>query len=167
MIFGMSCEWASRMTAAAMRVSAMAALCRGFFPSAMLTASGKVSGVPVCPASGIDSMAASAASRTARANAILEYRDEWRLRVAGIGMCETPNIAMPLLCLCRAWTATIECKGLHQQSDHASDHERCGPYQVEIEPRLAENREAELAINHPRDDAGDCKVGGRMDRGGE
>src|SRR5271165_5836279 len=49
-IFGISGERASRIAAAEMRVSASAALCSGFFASARLTASGKVSGVPVCAA---------------------------------------------------------------------------------------------------------------------
>ncbi len=58
-------------------------------------------------------------------------------------------------------------KKLHQESDHAGHHECSGPYQVEIEPRLAKNREAKLAIDHPRDDPSDSKIGSSMDHGGE
>jgi len=34
-------------------------------------------------------------------------------------------------------SANKKLKTLHQQSDHAGDHERCGPYPVEIQPGLA------------------------------
>ena len=56
---------------------------------------------------------------------------------------------------------------LHPQSDHAGHNERCSPYQVEIEPGLAKNREYKLAIDHPCDDPSDSKIGSSMDRGGE
>jgi hypothetical protein len=93
MIFGISGERASRTPAAEMRVSAIAALCRGFFSSAILTASGKVSGV--CAVSGIANMTTSAANRTACVNAILDDRDDWLLKMSGIGVRETSNIARP------------------------------------------------------------------------
>jgi hypothetical protein len=48
---------------------------------------------------------------------------------------------------------------LHPQSDHAGHNERCSPYQVEIEPGLAKNREYKLAIDHPCDDPSDSKIG--------
>jgi len=56
---------------------------------------------------------------------------------------------------------------VHQQSDQAGDHECRSPYQVEIDPVLPENREAELAIDHPRDEPCNRKIGDRMDCGGE
>src|SRR5437763_7900089 len=56
---------------------------------------------------------------------------------------------------------------LHQQSDQAGNHERCTPYQVDIEPRLAESREAKLAINRPCYQPCDCKVGSCMDHRGK
>src|SRR5215469_13151508 len=52
---------------------------------------------------------------------------------------------------------------LHKQSDDARDHERHAPHQVEIEPRLAQNREAELAIDHPCYESGHHKISGGMD----
>jgi hypothetical protein len=82
----------TRMTAAEMRVSAIAALWTGFLSSAVLTASGKVSGVPVCQPAASTAWQRVPRNRTPCANAFLEYRDEWLLRVARIGMCETPNI---------------------------------------------------------------------------
>ena len=56
---------------------------------------------------------------------------------------------------------------LHPQSDHAGHNERCSPYQVEIEPGLAKNRESKLAIDPPCDDPSDSKIGSSMDCGGE
>ena len=56
---------------------------------------------------------------------------------------------------------------LHQQRDHAGDHECYSPHQVEIEPGLAQDREAKLAVDHPRDESGDRKISRRVDRGGK
>jgi hypothetical protein len=46
-------------------------------------------------------------------------------------------------------------------------YERSCPDQIEVEPRLAEKCEAELSIYHPGDQPCDCKIGNRMDPGGE
>ena len=56
---------------------------------------------------------------------------------------------------------------LYQEGDQTRGHERSCPDQVEVEPRLTEKCEAELLIDHPRDQPCDCKIGDRMDAGGE
>ena len=54
---------------------------------------------------------------------------------------------------------------LHHQGHNAGYYERNRPHQVEVEPGLAENREANLRIDHPRDKSSDSKVGGGMNPG--
>ncbi len=56
---------------------------------------------------------------------------------------------------------------LYQEGDKTCGHERSCLDQVEVEPRLAEKCEAKLSINHPSDQPRDCKIGSRVDAGGE
>ena len=56
---------------------------------------------------------------------------------------------------------------LYQECDKTRGHERSCPDQVEVEPRLTEKCEAELSIDHPSDQPRDCKIGNRVDAGGE
>ncbi len=56
---------------------------------------------------------------------------------------------------------------LYKEGDKTGGHERGCPNQVEVEPRLTEKCEAELSIDHPSYQPGDCKIGNRMDACGE
>src|SRR5215469_7195882 len=72
----------------------------------------------------------------------------------------TKNRLLPSTIPSRIWM-------LGKESEQTGGHECSPPDHVEVEPSLAEKREAELTIDCPRDQPCDGKIADRMDSRGE